>query len=338
MSLKTSLQKIIYAHQAGKHEQFFEGIREIIAAERRRGHNRIADSIEQALAEASRPSLLKEGMQRLAHPSHYPNNSERVPVSKGDNLPLLEIKHPRVSFDDVILSPRIQERLQRIVGEQNARSELAHYGLQPISKVLFYGPPGCGKTLTAHILAGVLGWPMLCTRYDSIISSYLGETSVNLRRVFEFAEQGPCILLFDEFDAIGKRRNEQGDVGELKRVVNTFLQLMDNYQGKGVIITATNHEELLDNALWRRFDEVVHFQIPAPKEIEALLRMRLAGVRMYDFVPADVVSRFVDLTHSDITRVCIDAVKQMVLANRNSMTEQDLIGSLETYQENRPFA
>ncbi|MCI0578159.1 MAG: ATP-binding protein [Chloroflexi bacterium] len=338
MSLKTSLSKIIYAYQTGRHEQFLQGIREIIADERRQGHNRVADELEQALAEANLPNLIPKPMQRLLHPSHYPNNSKSVPASRGDNLPLIEVKHPNLTFDDVILNGAIQSRIDRIVREQTARYSLAQYGLHPISRVLFYGPSGCGKTLTAHVLAGVLGWPLLYTRYDSVISSYLGETSVNLHRVFDFAVQGPCILFFDEFDIIGKSREGQSDVGELKRVVNTFLQMLDNYRGESLIIAATNHETLLDYALWQRFDEVVCFSRPAPKEIEALLRMRLGGVRLHDFAPGDVVSRFNELSHNDITRICIDALKQMVLTDRASLTEQDILDALSNYQENRPIA
>ena len=338
MSFKSSLQKIIYANQSGKHEQFIEGIREIIVAERKRGHNRIADDLEKTLADANRPSLLHQPLKQLSRPSHYVSSSRTVPLSKGDNLPLIEVMHPHVTFDDVVLNNKAQKRVDRIVHEQAERSSLAKHGLRPISKVLFYGPPGCGKTLTAHVLASVLGWPLLYTRFDSVISSYLGETSINLRRVFEFASDGPCILFFDEFDAIGKSRNEQSDVGELKRVVNAFLQMMDNYRGDSLIIAATNFEELLDRALWRRFDETICFNRPATRDIENLLRMRLGGVRLYDFSPSDIASCFDNLTYSDITRICIDAIKQMVLTERASLTKQDILGALDHYLESRPSA
>lgn len=336
MGLKNSLRKMIYAHYTGKHEQFTEAVREIVASERGNGHNRIADDLEQALADASQPSLVHQSMRQLSHSYNYPHSTKSIPVSKGDNLPLVEIKHPSLTFEDIVLDSKTKKRVDRIVYEQTKRSSLAKYGLQPISKILFYGPPGCGKTLAAHTLAGVLGWPLLYTRFDSVISSYLGETSLNLSRVFEFAKQGPCILFFDEFDAIGKSREEQGDVGELKRVVNAFLQMMDNYLGDSLIIAATNHEQLLDKAVWRRFDEIIHFTRPATKEIEGLLRMRLSRVRLHNFSPRDLLNSFSDLTYSDITYICLDAIKQMVLSERASLTKEDVLNSLNSFKESRP--
>lgn len=337
MSLKNSLRKIIFAFQAGHQERFIEGVREIIVDERRRGHTRVAEEIENALQEVAQPTLLTDShsMGRLTPPQSVAI-ATNVPKSKVDNLPLLEVKHPSLSFDDIVVNHTIKKRLNRVVHEHMSRSSLSQYGLEPVSKVLFYGPPGCGKTLSAHVLAGVLGWPLLYVRFDSVVSSYLGETSVNLRRIFEFADRAPCILFFDEFDAIGKSRNEQGDVGELKRVVNTFLQMMDNYHGDGLIIAATNHENLLDSALWRRFDEIVHFERPAPHEIEFLLRMRLGGVRLYDFNTENVAHHFESLSYSAITRICIDAIKHMVLTSHTQLSEQDLLGTLESYRENRP--
>lgn len=334
MSLKNSLKKIIMAHKLGQNEHFVAGIKEIIALERKKGHVHIAGELEAALQEAYKPTLPTNSLQRLQNRDIDPHS---IPVSKSDKLPLLEVKNPRFGYDEVVLSDETLSRVKKVGDEHRRANVLAEYGLRPASKVLFYGVPGCGKTLTAHVLAGALNWPLIYTRFDGIISSYLGETSLNLRRVFEFASNTPCILFFDEFDAIGKSRTNQTDSGELKRVVNTFLQLMDSYMGQGLVIAATNHEELIDNALWRRFDEVIHFEKPTKREIGCLLEKRLSGVHLEDFAPMEMSGDFAGLSHSDITKICIDAVKKMALSNRNNLGSRDLVSARDAFVKNRPL-
>ncbi len=334
MSYKDSLKKMIHAHRTGHQEVFTAAAREIIALERERGHNRVADELEKALVngfstEKKMSPLPKNGV-------HFSGSSKSIPLSKGDQIPLIEIREPRFTYDDIILNTSTKHRLHRIIHEQTHRSELANYGLQPINKILFYGPPGCGKTLAANVISGLLGWQMLYARFDSIISSYLGETSTNLRRVFDFGSNDLFVLFFDEFDAIGKSRDIDQEVGELKRVVNSFLQMIDNFRGDTIIITATNHENLLDSALWRRFDEVVYFPMPSQKEIAELLKLRLRNVRIRDFIPEHLAANFANLSYSDITHICVDSIKKMILDHRTQLTKQDVLISLDDFFENRP--
>lgn len=336
VKLKDSIKKMIQAHRTGHNEEFTAAVREVIAQERGRGHNRVADDLERALANGFKPADRQTKALIMARNPGVDPMIDGVPLSRGDQFPLLEVRQPKQTFDDIILNLSAKTRLDRIIDEHAHRADLAKYGLQPLNKILFYGPPGCGKTLAAHVISNALGWPMLYVRFDSVISSYLGETSSNLRRVFDFANDGPSVLLFDEFDAIGKSRDASNEVGELKRVVNSFLQLMDNYHGKGIVIAATNHEGLLDFALWRRFDEVVHFAMPSAGEISELLQLRLGNVRQRDFVPRTLVSHFEGLSFGDITRICIDAVKRMVLAGRSQITKQDVLDTLVQFRENRP--
>jgi SpoVK/Ycf46/Vps4 family AAA+-type ATPase len=333
MSMKDSLKKMIIAHRTGDQATFTAAVREIISLERGGGHNNIADELEKVLVNGFRQSSKSEIKSINLN---YPQVSKSIPLSKGDQFPLLEIKQSLLDFHDIILDHSTEQRLRRIIQEQVHKNELANYGLQPVSKVLFYGPPGCGKTLAANVLTGNLGWSMFYVRFDSVISSYLGETSANLRKVFDFATNGPSILFFDEFDAIGKSRDAFEEVGELKRVVNSFLQMMDNFQTRGILITATNHEKLLDSALWRRFDEVVLFPLPSFHEIEKLLDMRLGNVNSRDFVPRYMAEYFIDLSYSDITRICTDAVKKMVLDNRSHLIKKDIIEGIAWFKENRP--
>ena len=307
-------------------------VREIIAQERGAGHNNVADELEKALV--TNISQRRKGIAIEATGHGY--SSKNVPTSKGDQFPLIEIKQPELDLDDIVLDVTTQNRLEKIVEEHVHRHDLANYGLRPVGKVLFYGPPGCGKTLAAHVLSGMLRWAMLYVRFDSVISSYLGETSANLRRVFDFASNGPSVLFFDEFDAIGKSRDVHEDVGELKRVVNSFLQMMDNFESSGILVSATNHEQLLDGALWRRFDEVVYFPMPSQAQIAKLLSLRLGSVNLRDFSPAELAADFNGLSFSDTTKICIESIKRMVLGGRTQLNRDDVLQSLAWFKQNRP--
>lgn len=194
---------------------------------------------------------------------------------------------------------------------------LAH-GLRPSERLLLCGPPGCGKTLTAEVIAYEMGRPLAIVRTDSVVSSFLGETAANLRRVFDFASASPTVTLFDEFDAVGKEREDQSDHGELRRVVNAVLQMLDTYTGRSVIIAATNHEGMLDSAIWRRFEEVLFLDPPTTSEVAEVLRMKLRGVRFsFDIEKAAARPWFRDTTHAQVERLVRRALKDRVLSSTN---------------------
>lgn len=193
--------------------------------------------------------------------------SRQVPIDKDANVPLLDVKFPKTSIDDVVIEEENKNKVENIIVEYKNRELLYDYKLIPKTRILFCGPSGCGKTMTAEAIANELDMPLLYTRFDSVISSLLGETSTNLRKIFDFSKTGEWVLFFDEFDAIAKSRGDSNENSELKRVVNSFLQLMDNYPKETLIIAATNYETLIDKALWRRFDEIVYFDKPKEKDI-----------------------------------------------------------------------
>jgi SpoVK/Ycf46/Vps4 family AAA+-type ATPase len=312
-------------------------VRDIIANERKQGHNNIADDLEKALQTTQDSNRTVKDLTRTSpnsSPSYF--NGKLVPLSKGDSFPLLEVRNPETTIDGIVLTKKVSDSLEQILFEEKKKHKLSEYGLKPLSRVLFYGPPGCGKTLASEVVANELGCPLYYVRFDSVISSYLGETSSNLRRVFDFATNGLSVLFFDEFDAIGKSRDITEEVGELKRVVNSFLQMMDNFQGKSIIITATNHEKLLDSALWRRFDKVVFFGLPEKPEISRLLKLRLQGVYLRDFSVADIVDLFIGLSYSDITKICYAAIKRMILSDQNQLCERDLRTAFDLFLDDRP--
>jgi len=230
---------------------------------------------------------------------------------------LVEVIEPSRSLDDLVLAPDTRQILDRILAENRRADLLYSHGLRPANKIIFCGPPGCGKTVAAEAVAQGLYLPLVLVRFDAVVSSYLGETAANLRRVFDFATTRPMIMLFDEFDAIGKSRTAEEEHGELKRVVNSFLQMLDGFKGEAVMIAATNHQGLLDVALWRRFDEAVYFNMPDHRAIQELLirNLRQTGISTAIRVESKAKA-LVGMSHADVERIAKDAVKQTIIEGR----------------------
>ena len=232
----------------------------------------------------------------------------------------------------VTLSTVTKIRLQRILEEHRNRSRLRQHGYAPKAKLLFWGPPGTGKTLCAHYLACELGLPIGVLRLNSVISSFLGDTAAHLQRVFNRANNTPMVLLLDEVDAVGKNRDDHNDVGELKRVVNSLLQAMDSFDGaNSILVAASNHQYLLDPALWRRFDDVVSFPLPEYQEREEFVRYLLNGVKVEGALTT-IVRQMNKLAYADIERITIEAVKTMILEGRETVAIKDISRELNAWR------
>ena len=229
-------------------------------------------------------------------------------------MPLVTVRESVCCLEDVVLSPQNLSLVRNILREHNREEVLRAHGLRPSDRLLFCGPPGCGKTLTAEVIAGELGRSLAIVRTDSVVSSFLGETAANLRKVFDFVSASPLVALFDEFDALGKERDDASEHGELRRVVNAVLQMLDAYDGRSLIIAATNHERLLDSAIWRRFEEVLFLKPPTAAQLCGLFSIKLRGVR-HDLDLEDLAHRdwFKDSTHADVERIVRRAIKEMVM-------------------------
>jgi SpoVK/Ycf46/Vps4 family AAA+-type ATPase len=252
-----------------------------------------------------------------------------LPRDPDRDAALVDVRAPERGRDDLVLGEVLSRKLDRIEAEHRDRDALARMGLAPKGRLLFVGPPGCGKTACAEVLAADLGLPLLYARFDGIVSSYLGETASNLRRVFQYAARRPSVLFFDEFDALGKRRDDPHELGELKRVVGSFLQLLDSHPRGELVVAATNHEGMLDDALWRRFDEVMFFGKPDGQQLLQLVELRLRSVRKRGTDLPSVVTRMGGFSYADAERVCQEAVKAMVLAGRKELTQDMLLSELE---------
>lgn len=314
------VRKLILAHAKGDAAGFDAAAEEYIAEERRKNHHVLAKELERVLHTtngtrshgASYSRFLKGSLNLLGVPE------TDLPRDKDRDALLVEVIEPRRSLDDLVLAPVVREALDRIVVEQHKGDLLQSYGLRPIGKVLFCGPPGCGKTVAAEAIASALYLPLVLVRFDAVISSYLGETAANLRRVFTFARSRKMVMLFDEFDAIGKHRTAVEEHGELKRVVNSFLQLLDGFRGDSLLIAATNHQGLLDSALWRRFDEIVAFDLPDAAAIVEVLRRNLHQIGIAPGLVLDErVPDVLGCSYADVERIAQDAVKQTVLLGQS---------------------
>ena len=326
MTTGDAIRKLIMAHAKGDGDSFKEAASEVINEERRKKHHVLADDLERILGNATNQPKLETLTFLRPFSAELPRDKERGTL-------LLEQYEPQYSLSEMVLDVAVRNALDRIVQEQRKVELLASYGLKPLRKVLFCGPPGCGKTMAAEALAKELYLPLVLVRFDAVISSYLGETASNLRRVFDFAASRPMVILFDEFDAIGKKRDDIEEHGELKRVVNAFLQMLDSFRGEAITIAATNHEQMLDSALWRRFDEVVVFQLPDLPQIRELLERYLRQIGTTGVEWEASSNSLLGSSHADIKRVCEDAIKFALLTGSARVTQELLDTAIESQRD-----
>lgn len=225
----------------------------------------------------------------------------------------------------MVLPENVEKRFLRIEREYAARDRLAHHGLRYRQKILLYGSPGCGKTLGAERLAWNTGLPLVKVRFDAMVSSFLGETASNLRLVFEDASKNPCLLFLDECDSIAKSREDNQEVGEIKRVVNTFLQILDEYEpSSGLLVAATNLNKSLDSALWRRFDDLIEVPKPGEQELEFILKDTLSAIEVGSINWSKIISQMKGFSAAQAVRVAQDAAKRAILEREELVIQEHL--------------
>lgn len=306
------LKKLFTSHKMGDHEAFIKIAQEIIDDERKKNHGILADDLKR---------ILNGSIQPKRSVSTY---SANISKEKEDSLALFEIIYPEKYLTDLISTQQMQQEFERIINEFQNWDVLISNGVTPTRRVLFYGAPGCGKTLAAQAIASEIGLPMIYIRFDAVISSYLGETAANLRKVFDFAKHESYLIFFDEFDAIARSRNDPFEHGEIKRVVNTFLQQLDNFKGKSLIIAATNFEQSLDYAIWRRFDSTLRFDMPGNDEKQRLFSLRLKLFSGADHVFSEYFDEMKDFSYADVEQVANFVKKQCILEGRKIYTKRDI--------------
>lgn len=316
------VKKLFSSYKNNNNDMFMRIAKEIIEDEKKKNHK--------ILAEDLKAILYSEGNIKKTITTF----SGQTPKDKDRDIPLVEVIYPEKYFSDLITTDSIKEQLEEIILEFRNWDVLMSNGVYPMRKVLFYGPPGCGKTLSAQALASEIGIPLLYVRFDAVVSSYLGETASNIRKVFEYAKRESWIIFFDEFDAIGRSRDDASEHGEIKRVVNTFLQQIDNYKGRSLIIAATNYEKSLDYAIWRRFDETINFKMPTKKEKRQLLKLKLNQFNGPIHVFDEFESKMKNFNHSDIIKVAENIMKKCILKGNRLYSKSDIEEAVEKQGKN----
>lgn len=315
------LKKLFSSFKQDDKETFYKIALEIIEDEKKKNHGILANDLK----------LILNGSNQIKKTNILTSNT---PKDKDKDMYLAEIIYPEKFFSDLVVSYDRICQLEQIIKEFNNWDVLVSNGVFPIRRTLFYGPPGCGKTLAAQAIAGEIGIPMLYVRFDALISSYLGETASNIRKVFDYAKNDSWVIFFDEFDAIGRSRNDSTEHGEIKRVVNAFLQQLDNYKGRSLIIAATNFEQSLDYAIWRRFDETIRFDMPTEEE-----KIKLFNLNMKRFDgPSHIFRQYMNelklFSHSDIEKICQIIMKRCILEGRKVYSKKDIEYAVKKQAQN----
>ncbi len=295
----------------------------IIEYERNNGHNVLADSLEKI----SKQMTFNNNNSKLK--DDFKNDLTKLPVTKRDNAPLVSFTPKEQLKHHMILPKETEERLLRIENEFTARERLSKYNLYPRRKILLYGPPGCGKTLSAERLAWNLGLPLLKVRFDSLISSYFGESASNLRSVFEYSKKEPVVLLLDECDFIAKSRVIMQDVGEVPRIVNMLLLLLDEYDSPGLVIATTNLKVTLDEALFRRFDDIIEITLPTESQIKELLLLTLSTMRISSDVDwVEFSQKLKGHSYASVVAIAQNSAKSCVLEGLKIIENRHLENAL----------
>jgi ATP-dependent 26S proteasome regulatory subunit len=298
------LKEIFRAFHARDELAFRRAATEIIEEEQAKHHNALARDLQKLLIAGSGP--VDSGTTILV---------PAPPKDREGEWDLGEVREPERLLEDLVLRQSVSAGLESIVEEVRHWPLLDAAGLPRRQRLLLQGPPGCGKTTAAEAVAAELGRPLLIVRLDAVVSSYLGETASHLRRILDYADQAPFVVLFDEFDALGRSRDDSSEHGEMKRVVTAFLQMTDRYRGPSLLLAATNHPSLLDEALWRRFDEVLTFDLPTVHQLRQLIRLRFKSVAHSSLEIDSYASALKGLPHAAAEKLVIDARRTALLCH-----------------------
>ena len=327
MSAAQHVLALLKSHLDGDDEEFLAVAMQVAAREARLGHTKIAQSVRELVdaAKMKRASALTSGLPLKTRGAR----DAVVPLVRptGDLATLLSASFTETRLSDMVLPETIRLRLERVLLEQRQQEQLRSHGLQPRRKLLLIGSPGSGKTMTAAALAGELKLPLLSIRLDGVITRYMGESAAKLRLVFDAMAATRGVYLFDEFDAIGSRRSASNDVGEIRRVLNSFLQFLEQDSSSSVIVAATNHPELLDAALFRRFDDVIEYAAPGPDMILALLRNRLSSFETKSVDWDRVIKGSAGLSQAEVVRAADEAAKSAVLSDHRRISTERLFAA-----------
>lgn len=303
MASAEQLKALVKSHIDQDDRHFFSVAMQVAAREAKVGHGKLAQELRDMIdaAKARMPSGEQAGkLLPLARP-------------RGELANLLTASYPKNRLADMVLDVEVAEQLARILKEQKLHSRIHEHGLSPRRKLLLVGPPGTGKTMTASVLAGELGIPLFSVRLDALITKFMGETAAKLRQIFDAIGEVRGVYFFDEFDAIGSQRGLANDVGEIRRVLNSFLQMIESDQSHSLIVAATNHAEILDYALFRRFDDVIEYKLPTATQAAKLIQSRLGKFAPKPFPIKAITAKADGLSYAEIRRAVDESIKEAVM-------------------------
>jgi len=288
-------------------------------------------------------NLKKDGDEKMAARIHRLINSQKAgmmfqdqlitaPVDQESRMNMADIILPAEDFPHMIFKDQLRTLIDSFTETLNYKKEIQKAGVELNTSLLLYGPPGCGKTTIAKYIAHRLHLPLVIVRIDSLMSSLLGNTAKNIRKVFDYANSKPCILFLDEFDAIAKARDDRHELGELKRIINSLLQNIDEFTQNNILIAATNHDELLDKAIWRRFNHIVEINKPDNDEVHQLIKLYFNSMDNDFIVNAKrmevLTENFLGLAHADIKTICNNAISRMIISQKQQVSYEDILTQL----------
>lgn len=304
------IKMLIKSHFENDEDRFKTVVLQLAAYEAKKGHQSFARDIRELIEKSS------------------VKTTNVIPFNrKLDDLMTIDFSEKKLV--ELVASKDIKNRIERILLEYYQRDKLKKHGLTNRRKVLMAGEPGTGKTLTASVLAGETNLPLCVIVMDKLVTKYMGETSVKLRQIFDFIAENPAIYLFDEFDTIGSERSLDNDVGEIRRILNSFLQFIEQDNSESMIVAATNNPKLLDQALFRRFDDVIHYTLPDKDQIKRLIKNKLGGYKSRNLPLEKAIESANNLSHAEISMAINDAVKEAILKDIDTIEEDTLIEMIQ---------
>ena len=321
MATSDQVKALIRSHADGDDSRFYAIAMQVAAQAARSGHGKFAQELRELVDQVKARA---KALEPVRGPKPVP-----LAQPRGELAGLLTVGYPKTRVVDMALTDALRGRLDRVLTEQRQRDRIREHGFAPMRKLLLVGLPGTGKTMTAAALAGELGLPLFSIQLDGLITKYMGETAAKLRLVFDAIQSTRGVYLFDEFDALGGERGTKNDVGEIRRVLNSFLQFLEQDESDSLVLGATNHVGLLDRALFRRFDAVLEYALPTVEIAARVMRARL-GLLDTSAIDWNAAAKAAEaLSHAEIAMACEQAAKNAILDHSTSARNSELALALE---------